>query len=148
MDSNFQLEEDRSSELISGSESVDPDYAGFGQTALLSLVNCTAGTTYFIALRAVDKALKISRVSNIASFYVAPAAIQVYSDVDEDLHRDGDLSLDVEGSEEAVRAFYLYSLVPVVIGVFSVVSLTLTILVIVMKSLGRNNGAYTSVASV
>ena len=45
--------------------------------------------TYFIALRAVDKALKVSRVSNIASFYI-PSPVLLIEYIDDGISRQSD----------------------------------------------------------
>ena len=68
---------------------VEPNYAGSRENVVLNLTDCQKGMTYFIALRAVDKALKVSRVSNIASFYI-PSPVLLIEYIDDGISRQSD----------------------------------------------------------
>lgn len=50
--------------------SLQPEEAGYSQFVLVVLSNIQRDKPYYVALRAIDKAKKISRVSNMAAFFV------------------------------------------------------------------------------
>jgi len=117
---------------LSLDSAVEPKYAGSTENVVLRLDDCEKGTTYFIALRAVDKAQKVSRVSNIASFYV-PSPVQLVEYADDQVFQ-----------QPVASSYSLFD----GIGIVSIVSLTLAILFFVMKIVQKSGGQYTSVPAV
>ena len=85
-DSNFDLNENATlleeQNVLAGS--LEPNAAGLNQVVLFSLSRAERDTAYFIAVRAVDKAQKSGRVSNMAAFYLSssPVKVEGYDDTE------------------------------------------------------------------
>lgn len=126
----FDFNFDNSS--LSSDVPIEPNYAGSPESIVLKLSNCQKGTTYFIALRAVDKAQQFSRVSNIASFYI-PAPVLLIEYVDDEVLDQSSLSD--------------YNL-SIGIGVFIGCLTLTTVLFFVLRSLGKSKAEYRYVPTV
>lgn len=60
--------------------SLRPEEAGILQWAVVEIANVNRGKPYYIALRAVDKARKVSRVSNMAAFFAPTDDLKIAPD--------------------------------------------------------------------
>ena len=80
IESNFNYTA-RISERNVAAGSLRPHEAGAPQSVVLLFPNVVRNMPYYVALRAVDKANKTSKVSNMAAFFVAQKIEEIYRPV-------------------------------------------------------------------